>query len=416
MVTKLFEQALGVETPWYVSNVDFDPAKKLLTIEIDFIAGSRFAVVAVEDGINGTFPAYDTEIKQYRHLSFFQHDCILSVRVPRVQLPDGRTRVITVPWSGKLRGFTLLFEAFVLLLIQHGMNFADAARTAHCTPYQAQEIAVTYTDEAADARSLAEVTSIAVDETSRAKGHRYVSLVADTDTRAVIDVQPGKDADVLEGFAKTLAAHGGEVPAITDICMDMSPAFISGAQKHFPAAQITFDKFHVVYHASKAVDATRREERRTTPALAKTRWLFLKDHARLTAAERKTFESLRARGTALLTVRAWHYKEWLREILDHKQPNVVASILDHWCRCVMRSKVTAMKEVVALIRRHRDGILRWTRSQITNGFLEALNGIFQTAKRKARGYTNFRTIRAVIFLIAGKLDYTTVNTHCFQPT
>jgi len=44
-----------------------------------------------------------------------------------------------------------------------------------------------------------------------------------------------------------------------------------------------------------------------------------------------------------------------------------------------------------------------------NGFIEALNGLFQAAKRKARGYTRFATMRTVIFLIAGKLDFTPVN-------
>lgn len=414
MVTQLFEQALGVESPWYIDNVDFDADKKLLTIEINFIAGSRFAIS--NTGVTGSFPVYDTEIKQYRHLSFFQHDCILSVRVPRVQLPDGTTRVITPPWSGKLNGFTLLFEAFVLMLSMQGMTFAGAARTARITDYQVKQIVIQYTEEAASKRSLAEVTSIAVDETSRAKGHKYVSVMADTDTHAVIDVQPGKDAGVLTGFAETLAAHGGKPEAITDICIDMSPAFISGAEKTFPAATLTFDKFHVIYHASKAVDDTRREERRHQSILKKTRWLFLKDHSKLTADEQTTFDGLLAQRTPLRTMRAWRHKEWLRRILDCKQPNVMANMLDYWCKCVNRSRLPKLKQVVLLIRNHWDGIIRWSRSRITNGFLEALHGLFQASKRKARGYTNERTIRAIIFLIAGKLDYRTVNKHCFQPT
>jgi transposase len=58
----------------------------------------------------------------------------------------------------------------------------------------------------------------------------------------------------------------------------------------------------------------------------------------------------------------------------------------------------------------------WARSRQTNGFLEALNGLFQAAKRRARGYARFATIRTVIFLIAGKLDYSKVNPHAVQPT
>ena len=37
--------------------------------------------------------------------------------------------------------------------------------------------------------------------------------------------------------------------------------------------------------------------------------------------------------------------------------------------------------------------------------LVAMNGLFQAAKRKARGYGRFATIRTVTFLIAGKLDF-----------
>ena len=64
-----------------------------------------------------------------------------------------------------------------------------------------------------------------------------------------------------------------------------------------------------------------------------------------------------------------------------------------------------------MVRRHFDGIVAWTQTRQTNGFIEALNGLFQAAKRKARGYTHFATMRAVLFLIAGKLDFTRINLH-----
>jgi len=86
-------------------------------------------------------------------------------------------------------------------------------------------------------------------------------------------------------------------------------------------------------------------------------------------------------------------------------------MLTQWCTNVMRSKVTPMKEVAQMIRRHFDGIVAWTQTRQTNGFLEALNGLFQAAKRKARGYGRFRTMRTVIFLIAGKLDFARLNPH-----
>src|SRR6516165_10697976 len=101
---------------------------------------------------------------------------------------------------------------------------------------------------------------------------------------------------------------------------------------------------------------------------------------------------------------AWLYREGLRAILDRKQINVVVAMLRQWCTNVLRSKVAPMKQVARMIRRHFDGIVAWTQTRQTNGFIEALNGLFQAAKRKARGYTRFATMRTVLFLIAGKLD------------
>jgi transposase len=86
MSNDLFAAALGVANPWYVRNVAFDGDKRLLTISIDFARGSRFSYPSVE----GQHPVHDTQIKRYRHLNFFQHECYLEVRTPRITLPDGR--------------------------------------------------------------------------------------------------------------------------------------------------------------------------------------------------------------------------------------------------------------------------------------------------------------------------------------
>ncbi len=86
-------------------------------------------------------------------------------------------------------------------------------------------------------------------------------------------------------------------------------------------------------------------------------------------------------------------------------------MLAQWRTNVMRSRVGPMKQVVTMIRAHFDGIVAWTRSRQTNGFIEAINGLFQAAKRKAREYTRFQTMKTVLFLIAGKLNFAPINPH-----
>lgn len=109
------------------------------------------------------------------------------------------------------------------------------------------------------------------------------------------------------------------------------------------------------------------------------------------------------------TARAWLYKERLREILQGKQINVARAAMLHWCTCVMRSKVEPMKKVEEMVRKHLEGIVAWAATRQTNGFLEANNGLFQAAKRRARGFTRLSTIRTVIFLIASNLNVTALN-------
>lgn len=406
MSAKLFEAALGIAEPWYIQGVDFDTAKKTLTIGVDFVAGSRFAV----PGIDGAHPAYDSVTKRLRHLNFFQHECYLEVRMPRVRLPDGGIRLVEPDWVGKLAGFTLLFEALIIALCRE-MPFAAVARLVNLSWHRVAAICERYVDLALANADFSEIRRLAVDETSRAKGHDYITLFADADERKVLFVAEGRGADTVELFADDLAAHGGEPTAIESVSIDMSPAFIKGVGEHLPNARITFDKFHVVAHASMAVDKTRRIEQKTDPSLKGLRWKLLKDRGSLSQSAQADLDALVAQVTTKRTARAWLYKEQLRDILDRKQINVVRGMLTQWCTNVMRSKVEPMKEVAKLIRNHMDGIVAWAQTRQTNGFLEALNGLFQAAKRKARGYGRFSTIRTVIFLIAGKLDFSHFNPH-----
>ena len=153
----------------------------------------------------------------------------------------------------------------------------------------------------------------------------------------------------------------------------------------------------------------RRIEQKLDPSLKGLRWVLLKDRGKLTAAQHTELDGLLARMTTTRTARAWHYREQLCDILTRKQPNVVHLLLNRWCSNVLRSKVEPMKEVAEMVRSHLEGILAWVTSRQTNGFLEAINGLFQAAKRKARGYGRFRTIRMIIFLIAGKLHFSRIN-------
>ena len=274
MTAEVFAGALRIESPWSVAQVDFDQGRKLLTIHSDFTPGSRFVVA----GIDGAHPVHDTLTKTCRHLNFFQHECHLLVRVPRVTLPDGSVRQVEPPFAGRLKGFTLLFE-----VLAQQMPFAAVARIVGESAYRVQGVCEKYVEWALEAADFSTVKALAIDETSRARGHDYITLAAEVEARRVLFVTEGRDAAAILELAADLEAHGCAPERIESVSIDMSPAFIKGVTRYLPEAKITFDKFHVIAHASQAVDQMRRIEQRSDPSLKGLRCLLLKDRSRLSA-------------------------------------------------------------------------------------------------------------------------------------
>jgi transposase len=141
-----------------------------------------------------------------------------------------------------------------------------------------------------------------------------------------------------------------------------------------------------------------------------------KDRSKLRTKRRANSDELVAHIITKKTAGAWLYREQLPEIMPRRQPNVVRPLPKQRCTNAMRSKVDPMKEVAGMIRDHFEGILYWVTMRQTNLFLQAINGLFQAAKRRARGYVRFRTICTVIFLIARQLHFSRINPYAPQPT
>jgi transposase len=161
-------------------------------------------------------------------------------------------RLVEPDWVGQFDGLTLLFEALVLMLAQQ-MPFAAVARVVNLSWHRVRAICSRYVELALGSADPSTVTAVAIDETSYWRGHEYLTLVADMRARRVVFVTTGKDASTIERFATYLGEHGGACEQIGSVSIDMSPAFIKGVNEHLPDAWLTFDKFHVVAHASKAL-------------------------------------------------------------------------------------------------------------------------------------------------------------------
>src|SRR4051812_709617 len=259
-----------------------------------------------------------------------------------------------------------------------------------------------YVDRARAKADLSTVRRVAIDETAARRGHNYITLFVDIDQARVVFATDGRDAETIAFFADDLTMHGGAPSAIAEVCIDMSPAFIKGIANSLPAAAITFDKFHAVKIVNDAVDQVRRAERKVHNVLAGTRYLWLRNPVNLSDRQRAAFENLPLRH--LKTARAYRIRLAFQELYDQPTPDAATVFLKKWYFWATHSRLPPIIDAARTVKRHWNGILRWFHSRIANGLIEGINSLVQAAKAKARGYRSVRNLKAMVYLLAAKLN------------
>ena len=148
-------------------------------------------------------------------------------------------RLIKAPWEGLSNGFTLLFEALLLQLCI-SMPVNKVAQLVGVSNDKLWSILDKYVNKVRNYEDFTETDTIGIDETSRAKGHEYITLFVDLKEKRTIFVTKGKDSKTLEHFGEDFTEHKGKISNIINVSCDMSPAFIKGIEENLPKAEITF--------------------------------------------------------------------------------------------------------------------------------------------------------------------------------
>ena len=267
-----------------------------------------------------------------------------------------------------------------------------------------------YAGKAMKQLDLTGVTGIGIDETSSGKWHRYVTVFIDPDRkeRPVLFVTEGKGKETIEAFKRHLEKHNGKAEDIARVVCDMSKVFISGSEKQFQNAVVVVDWFHVVQLFNKTVDEVRSLESRMNKTPQGTRWAVLKKaEGDLTEKQRDLLSELE--GFAQYTARAWRIKEMLRWINKAGWYQGAKWRLTHFLNYAytLLDESPVLKPVfkaLETLKRHKDRILNRWGNDYTNARLEGLNGIFQAARVRARGYRNVKTFIIMIYLLAAPIE------------
>ena len=397
--THLLQLALALTPPWHVTGAGFDPRASRIDIHIDFTRGGRFPCPRCHAP---DCPVHDTEPRAWRHLSFFQHQAFLNARVPRIRCQTCGVKTVSVPWARPGSGFTLLFEALIMTLVP-AMTVLSAAGLTGEHDTRLWRVLHHYVDEARERMDASTVRRVAIDETAARRGQDYVTLCVDIDTARVLFATGGKDAAAVAAFAGDLKAHGGDPANIEEVRIDMSPAFIKGTAESLPGAEVTFDKFHTVKIVNEAVDAVRRAEQKGEPVLKRSRYIWLRNPENLSPRQRAMLDAMPRHH--LKTARACRMRLAFQELHAMETPEQAEAHLKRWYFWATHRRLQPMINAARTIERHWDGILRWFHSKIANGIIEGINSLVQAAKAKARGYRSTRNLKAMVYLIAGKLEF-----------
>lgn len=396
----LFKVALGIEEPWEITGINLKKtgSTQELHIDIGFKRGSKFT-----DDSGALCEVYDTREKTWRHLNFFQHTCYFHCRVPRIETKAGQVKLVEVPWSRQGCGFTFLFESYVMALIESEMPINKVGKLVNEDPHRLWTIFNYWIGKAYAADEIGDFKKLGIDETSRRKGHNYVTVAVDIDKRRVIHVTEGKDKDAVKAVKTYLTSKGVDAKAVKHASMDMSPSFISGVDTYFPKAEIHFDRFHVVKLLNEAMDKVRQGERKEHEQLKGHKYTFLKNKDKLSDKRKQQLSELI---TLFPTLgKAYRLKELFNDLWEMETEEEATTFLVEWCKEVDDEGIEPFKKFAKTVKAHWTGIVNFCETEINNGILEGINNKIQLAKRRARGFRCSKNFINMIYFLCGKLKF-----------
>ena len=237
-------------------------------------------------------------------------------------------------------------------------------------------------------RPRAPVRYLGVDEIFLGKTVKFLTVVSDLETGEPLWVGRERKRETLDQFFAE-ALPPAQRPSIRAVCVDMWEPFRLSLQAHLPDALLVYDKFHVLRHASEALDETRRAEFFRQGAEARglirgKRWLLLRRWSHLDGEERQTLRDLFAVNRRL--AKAYLLKEQLAQLWTYTYEAAAHRCLTNWLLALRWQRLPAFQKLARLLMQHLTGILNYCHEKVPFGKVEAINGNIRAMLRRGRGY------------------------------
>jgi transposase len=283
---------------------------------------------------------------------------------------------------------------------------AEAFRMSWDTVFRSVEMAVEWGRANQD---LSGIRSVGVDEIAWQRGHRYLTLVYQIDAhrKRLLWLGEKRRVKTLLGFFRWFGKERSQ--ALEFICSDMWRPYLKVIAKKAGQATHVLDRFHIMTHLSKAIDAVRASEatmlkaKGYAPVLTKMRWLLLKRPEKLSEKQEIRLADLLQYN--LRTVRSYLLKEDFQFFWSYHSPYWAGQFLHRWCTRTMRSKIEPMKKIARMLRTHSPLLLNWFRAkgQLSSGVVEGFNTKAKLTTRKAYGFRTYHAAEIALYHALGDL-------------
>jgi transposase len=339
--------------------------------------------------------------RQFRTLPIGRRPVLIHFPVPRVACQDcGLIRQVAIDFADPRRSYTKAFERYALDL-SRVMTILDVARHLGVSWDVIKDIQKRDLERRFARPELGGLSRIAIDEIAVGQGHRYLTVVLDLESGAVVFVGDGKGGGALKPFWKRLRRAGATVEAVA---IDMSAAYREAVSTHLPDAVIVYDHFHVIKLFNDKLSDLRRALYRQADdeqkkVLKGSRWLLLKAPESLDPERDEEARLEEALGLNKPLAVAYYLKEDLRQFWDQPGKRFAGAFLRDWVRRAEASGVKVLQQMAKTLKAHSDGLLAYYDYPISTGPLEGTNNKIRTMSRQAYGFRDREFFKLKILAI-----------------
>ena len=329
--------------------------------------------------------------RQVRDLPWRKYQTVVVVEFYRVRCPKCGLKVEAVSQLPSKAPCSRDFEDAVGLACESAAA-RQVARQFGLASGTVRAIDQRYLERWAKSRKKPVLRQMGVDEIYLGKTQKFLTVVSNLETGEPLWFGQDRKQDTLDEFFR------GELSAmqrgrITAACVDMWEPFTKSILGWAPECRIVYDKFHVMQHASQAVDEVRRAEffrkgGRMRGVVKGKRWLLLSRWVHLDSKKRQLLNELFRLNRRMM--KAYLLKESLDRLWTYRYEGAALRYLHQWIDQLRWQRLEPFQKLAEMLLGHLEGILNSCRVPVRFGVVEAVNGNLKALLRRGRGYKNLR--------------------------